>query len=87
MHIGKALRRIRELKGLPMKYIAYKTGVGCEAIGFMERNSKVPRAQSIAKIAKALEVSVTAVVLHGLDEKEIPAEHLENFRNLKRDIL
>lgn len=62
MRLGEKLRRTREAKGLTLQQLADKTGLNIAAISRLEREPRDPRASSVAKLADALEVSVSFLI-------------------------
>ncbi|QRQ99763.1 hypothetical protein [Dyadobacter sandarakinus] len=86
MNIGLTLRKIRKIKDLPIKYIAYVSGTSVSNIGLAE-TAKLPRQESLMRHCNALKIPIAAVLLHTVNEDEIPPEHIDSFRKLKEDIL
>jgi transcriptional regulator with XRE-family HTH domain len=59
MYLGERLRRTRKAKGLTLQQLAGKAGLDIAAISRLEREPRDPRASSLAKLADALDVSVS----------------------------
>lgn len=55
---GKRLKKFRKTKGLTQEQLAEKAGLHHTFIGAVERGSKNPSLESIAKIAEALGISL-----------------------------
>lgn len=56
MKFGEKIRMIREAQGLSQEDLAFKSGLHRTYIGGIERGERNPSLESIAKIAKALDV-------------------------------
>ena len=56
------LRRLRKTKGLTQEDLAFKIGVSRAYIGYIEQGSNIPSLDTLEKLAKALDVSITALV-------------------------
>ena len=56
------LRRLRKTKGLTQEDLAFKIGVSRAYIGYIEQGRNIPSLDTLEKLAKALDVSITALV-------------------------
>jgi len=63
MTIAAALKKARRNKGLTQKELADLAGISLDAYKRCEGGKHVPRAETIAKLAKALDMSTDALVL------------------------
>jgi XRE family transcriptional regulator, regulator of sulfur utilization len=55
--IGDNLRRIRRREGLTQEELAARAGLHRAAIGLLENGHRVPRADTLVKLAGAMEIS------------------------------
>lgn len=60
---GKRIKQLRKKKGLSQEDLAFKIGVDRSYMGFVERGERNPTLDKIAKIAKALKVSLSELFL------------------------
>lgn len=58
MKLGEKIRKLRQLRGLTQKELAKRAGLSELSIVLYEKGDRRPRVDVIAKIAKALDVSV-----------------------------
>jgi len=75
MTIGERIREIRQLRGYSQQELASKIGIAMNSLYHYEKNRKMPSAEVLANIAKALNVS--ADYLLGLSDNPIPKN--DNF--------
>lgn len=66
MKLGEKIKKLRQLRGLTQKELAKRAGLSELSIVLYEKGNRRPRVDVIAKIAKALDVSVEYL----LSEKE-----------------
>jgi transcriptional regulator with XRE-family HTH domain len=57
MRFGENLRRFRMRRGLSQEDVAYDAGLHRTEIGLLERGERVPRIDTVAKLAAALSAS------------------------------
>ncbi len=57
--IGKAIRKIREEKGITQEKLALEAGLNRAYIGYIERGERNPTTKTISKVAKALKISAS----------------------------
>lgn len=55
---GRQLRQWRESRGLSLRELAARCGVGASAISEMERGQRRPHPRTIRKLAAALDVAI-----------------------------
>ena len=67
--LARELRRRREASGLSMNQLAERSGLSQPMIGFIEKETCVPTAASLFRIASVLGCSLADV--HGVVEKTI----------------
>jgi transcriptional regulator with XRE-family HTH domain len=60
--VGKNLKRLRMLAGLSQQELAQKIGVTQPRIARWEKGEVMPYAQYLAKLAKALEVTIDEII-------------------------
>ncbi|SHE47127.1 Helix-turn-helix [Marinitoga hydrogenitolerans DSM 16785] len=71
MSLPERLRNARELKGYTRQKLAEETGIALSSLYFYEKGERIPSADVIQKISKALNVS-TAYFFEEIDTLEIP---------------
>lgn len=57
VRIGKAIKKIREGKGITQEQLALDARLNRAYIGYIERGERNPSTETLVKIAKALKVS------------------------------
>lgn len=62
MTLGENIRRIRKEKGLSQSDLAKKLGVPYQQIGQYENAKRNPKLETIAKLARALEVPIVELI-------------------------
>ncbi|XOV92823.1 MAG: DUF4870 domain-containing protein [Bacteroidota bacterium] len=72
MTIGEKIRTLRQEKGLTQEMLADKTGISARSIQRIENGEVTARADSLHKIAIALEIPYEDFLI---DESESPEEH------------
>lgn len=71
MTFGEKLKQIRESKGFGVNQLALKSGVNASQISRFENGKrKDPQMDTVKKLAKALDVSVSELIGNG-DSKEV----------------
>jgi len=58
VRIGKNVKKIREKKGLTQEKLAFEANLNRAYIGYIERGERNPSTDTLAKLAKALKVSL-----------------------------
>lgn len=58
VQIGKNVKKIREKKGLTQEKLAFEANLNRAYIGYIERGERNPSTDTLAKLAKALKVSL-----------------------------
>ena len=58
VRIGKNVKKIREEKGLTQEKLAFEANLNRAYIGYIERGERNPSTDTLAKLAKALKVSL-----------------------------
>ena len=54
--VGKNIKKIREKRGLTQEELALEAGLNRAYVGYIERGRRNPSIETVAKIAKVLEV-------------------------------
>lgn len=60
LHIGRKISRLRELRGMKQDALAFEMGVSQQTVSRMEGSETVDE-ETLAKVAKALDVSVDTI--------------------------
>lgn len=58
IRIGKNVKRLREKKGITQEKLAFEANLNRAYIGYIERGERNPSTDTLAKLAKALKVSL-----------------------------
>jgi transcriptional regulator with XRE-family HTH domain len=58
VRIGKNVKKIREKKGITQEKLAFEANLNRAYIGYIERGERNPSTETLAKLAKALKVSL-----------------------------
>lgn len=82
MRLGERLRRTREAKSLTLQHLAGKSGLSIAAISKLERKPRDPRASSLAKLADALEVSIS--FLMSTEDQNLEFSVALRYQSLRR---
>ena len=77
LHIGRKISKIRELKGMKQETLASLIGVSQQTISRIEQSEEVDE-ERLGQIAKALEVSVEAILNFSEDAV---INHMNNIHN------
>lgn len=64
---GANLRRARRRAGLSQEGLGYAAGLHRTEIGLLERGARVPRIDTLLKLAVALDVPLECSLLEGID--------------------
>lgn len=77
---GENIRKIRESKGMSRKELADRLGITESSVGRYEKNQREPKHEVLIKIAEALEVPITLLIIDstGID---ILNEHANKIAN------
>lgn len=67
-HLSSRIRRIREAMGLRQSELAYRLDISPSAYGQIERNAHKSTFETLYKIARAMNISLTYLI--DLDEEE-----------------
>jgi len=79
--LGGNIKFLRLRKGLTQAVLAEKAGISVIFLSSIERGTKYPKAETVAKLAKVLEVEVFELFIR----KEVPA-HQAMINHLSDDI-
>jgi len=66
---GENLRRLREQADISQEEMGYRSGLHRTEIGILERGERLPRMDTLLKLAAALGVKFTCPLLAGLEWK------------------
>ncbi len=74
---GTNLRRVRKQADLSQEEVGFRSSLHRTEVGLLERGARVPRIDTLVKLAGALGVRIDCALLDGMTwtpgEKEIPA--------------
>jgi transcriptional regulator with XRE-family HTH domain len=60
VNLGEHLRRLRETRGISMRYLAQASGLSANALSMIERGKSSPSVSTLYKLADALHMPVTS---------------------------
>lgn len=69
--LGRAIRRLREARAMTIEALALDAGVHPTYLGGIERGLRNPSWERITRVARALDVPVSAVVLEAEVEAQV----------------
>jgi len=81
-NLGKNIKSIRSQKGLTQAILAEKADISVIFLSSIERGTKYPKADILARIAKILEVEVFELFKGGL----VPSDSKKLVSRLSKDI-
>jgi len=88
MKIGKAIKTLRDKKGISQSELADKIGLSQTSLSQIETGDKNPSEKTLEKIAKALDSSVAFIKLASVDIKtDVPEGQREFFNELFPDFV
>jgi transcriptional regulator with XRE-family HTH domain len=75
-HFGANLRRVRKQADLSQEEVGFRSSLHRTEVGLLERGARVPRIDTLVKLAGALGVKIDCALLDGMTwtpgEREIP---------------
>jgi len=76
-YFGANLRRVRKQVGLSQEEVGFRSSLHRTEVGLLERGARVPRIDTLVKLAGALGVRIDCALLDGMTwtagEREVPA--------------
>lgn len=66
-HFGANLRRIRKQDDLSQEEVGFRSSLHRTEVGLLERGARVPRIDTLVKLAGALGVRIDCSLLDGMD--------------------
>lgn len=66
-HIGQNLRRVRAQTGFSQEQVGFRAGLHRTEIGLLERGERLPRIDTLLKLAGALGVKFEGPFLEGIE--------------------
>ena len=84
--LGRRIRELRKFRGWNQRALAERADMAEEGIGEIERGGSWPRPESLLKIAEALQVNVSDLFKHIIDDSADPSDRERALSEL-RDIL
>lgn len=85
MRFGANLNSVRRASGLSQERLADKAGMHRTEIGLLERGQRVPRIDTVAKLARALRIG-PGELLVGISAIQEPKCHITQGQGLNRGI-
>lgn len=79
MTTGDNIKEYRKSKNITQQELSDKTGISISAINKYENNKREPKTEMLIKIAKALDVSLSALI--DTEEVDIYENNLEKLKN------
>lgn len=86
MNIGKAIKYIRQEKGILQVELARKADISTNALCQIEIGNVFPQKNTINSICKALNVPQSYLLFFSIEEEDMPAESWKFFNFLKPSI-
>jgi len=71
MQISLALRKARLLRGMSMRELSRRSGVGMGAVSHLERGLHSPNLTTLEKLSSALEIPLMLLLMLGAEERDI----------------
>lgn len=82
MNIGAAIKELRKEKDISQKELSSLTKISPTSLSLIETGAKQPSNRNLAKIAKALNTSISSIYLLAIEETDIPRSKQELFKVL-----
>ncbi|HEX3798725.1 MAG TPA: helix-turn-helix transcriptional regulator [Verrucomicrobiae bacterium] len=60
--IIQLLKKERERRGLSKYFVAQRSGLSQQAIGYMEKGSRIPSLETVLRVAKAMDADLAAII-------------------------
>ncbi len=86
MQLGKAIKEIRLNKRITQVELANRINISTNAICQIEKDKTFPSKDTITKICKELQISQAYLLLHCLEESDVPTEKREIFKFLHESL-
>lgn len=62
--IIQLLKEARELRGISKYAVAQRSGLSQQAVGYMEKGSRIPSLETVLRVANALDVDLAEVIVN-----------------------
>lgn len=85
-NVGTKVRTFRKQMGITIEELAHRAGVSISFIGQIERGHKVASLNTMNKIANALDVDLTDIIVKETDEEANRDRILMKIEKLVRDL-
>ncbi|HVQ58784.1 MAG TPA: helix-turn-helix transcriptional regulator [Solirubrobacterales bacterium] len=85
MRFGANLNTVRRASGISQERLAIKAGLHRTEIGLLEHGRRVPRIDTVAKLARALDVGPGELLI-GITANPEPKSHISQGQSLNRGI-
>lgn len=87
MNLGETIKTLRKERGMKQKDLAEKAGISANALLFIEKDRSLPTRETIDSICKALDISVSYLLLSALTDDDVPKEKRELFKILREPLM
>ena|SRR5690554_3846256 len=86
MHIGNAIKDLRQKRGFKQNEFAEKSGLSQSYLSLIEKGVKEPTLSILKQIATVLEIPMPVLVFFSLDKDDVAESKRETFRMLEPSI-
>lgn len=86
MEIGRAVRRLRNLKGINQEELAIRIDMSIESVGKIESGLSIPRQKNMIKIAEVFGISYDDLILLSVNHRGLK-EHCDPVRTIQQSIM
>lgn len=74
MNIGKAIKELRQQRGMYQKDFAKQVGISTNALCSLETNKAEPSVSTLKKIAKAFDVPLSLLLVSFISKDDFPED-------------
>lgn len=86
MHIGNAIKDLRQKRGFKQNEFAEKSGLSQSYLSLIEKGVKEPTLSILKQIATVLEIPMPVLVFFALDKDDVEESKRETFSMLEPSI-
>lgn len=91
MDIGKAIRTLRQQRGMSQTELARRCFSSTNSISRLETGKAFPPKHTMEQICRALDVTVAHLILESLEEHDLPEKdrqlHVAMLNQMRQDLL